>query len=342
MNKHIFITGAGGYIGSRMVFTFLQKGYIVTALDRYFFGDVFEDIKKNKSLTIIKDDIRSFDQDLLKNVDIMINLASISNDPSSEINPKITKDINYKGAVRIARLAKNMGVSKYIFSSSCSVYGGGKDLFDEKSETFPISTYAKSKISAEKELLKLADENFSVIILRNSTVYGLSEKRMRFDLILNIMTLHAWQNNKVYIMGGGKQWRPLIHIDDCINAFLRIAEENNLKKINGQVFNVGSNEQNFKVYEVAEKIKEHFPNLIIENVPDDPDKRSYKVNFDKIQNTLEFRVQKNIGNGIEEIKNALTKGAIKDDIKTHTLQYYQYLFFDKNVLKSLLIRGKIL
>lgn len=329
MKKHFLITGAGGYIGSRMVLTYLKKGYRITALDRYFFGDVFTDLKNNQSLKIVRDDIRYFNKNILKDINVVIDLASISNDPSSELNPKITKEINYKGAVRVARLAKKMGVKKYIFSSSCSVYGGGPKTFNETSAISPISLYAKSKAWAEKELVKLADKNFSITILRNATVYGLSERRMRFDLIINIMTLHAWKNNKVYIMGGGKQWRPLVHIDDCINAFLKVLEEKDMHKINKQIFNVGSNEQTLQVFQVADRVKEHFSDLIIENVPDDPDKRNYRVNFDKIKNVLHFKTQRTIDEGIEEIKNALNKGIIKDTIKTHTLEHYQYLLSNK-------------
>lgn len=332
MDKRILITGAGGYIGSKMVLKYLEIGYFVIALDTYLFGDVFNDLSKNKQLTIIKDDTRSFKKALLKDVYAIIDLAAISNDPSSELNPKMTHEINTKSVSRVARLAKKMGVQKYIFSSSCSVYGGGKGTFDETSQTFPISTYAKSKIAAEKKLLTLTDNNFTVTIMRNGTVYGLSEKRMRFDLVVNVMTLHAWKQNKIYILGGGKQWRPLIHINDCINAFLSVLEEKDLRKIQKQIFNVGSNEQVLQVFEVANKIKEHFPNVIIENVPDDPDKRNYHANFSKIKNVLHFRPQKTVDDGIKEIKEALQKGTIEDTMRNRTFEYYQHLLSEKKLV----------
>lgn len=331
MDKHILITGAGGYIGSKMVLKYLKMGYFVTALDTYFFGDVFNDLSKNKQLTIIKGDTRFLKRAFLKGVYAIIDLAAISSDPASELNPKLTHEINYKGVLHVANLAKEMGVKKYIFSSSCSVYGGGSGIFDETSKTFPISTYAKTKVEAEKNLLDLDDNNFTVTVMRNGTIYGLSERRMRFDLIVNVMTLHALRKSKIYILGGGKQWRPLIHVDDCINAFLYVLKEKKLHKIQKQIFNVGSNEQTLQVIEIAEKIKKHFPNAIIENVPDDPDMRNYRTNFDKIKNILHFKPEKTIDEGVEEIKEALQKGTIEDSMRTRTLECYEYLLLKKRI-----------
>jgi len=246
--KTIFIAGAGGYIGSKMVYKFLERGYEVIALERYFFGEVFSDLVKNKKLRIIKDDIRFFDENLLNNVEVVINVAAISNDPASELDPGITQSINYVGAVRLAKISKKMGVSRYILSSSCSVYGAGKGVLTEESQLAPISEYAKSKINAERDILGLSDSNFCVTILRLATVYGLSRLRMRFDLIVNLMTLHAWKNKKVFIMGGGNQWRPVVHIDDVVRAFETVIEEIDPAKINSQIFNIGSNDQNYQVY----------------------------------------------------------------------------------------------
>lgn len=325
MNTHILIAGAGGYIGSRMVEQFLEKGYTITALDRYFFGDNLNDLSSNPRLKIVKEDIRSCDESILKDVDVVIDLASISNDPSSELLPQITESINYKGAVRLATVAKKMGVKRYILSSSCSVYGAGESILNEESATTPISTYARCKLLAEHDIMLLGDDSFCVTFLRNGTVYGLSKRRMRFDLIINIMTLHAWKNNKLFIMGGGKQWRPLVHIDDVIKAFGMVAEEPQKEKINKQIFNVGSNEQNYQVFQVAHQFRKYFPSVIIEETPDDADQRNYHVNFDKITNTLDYRVEKTIYDGIVEIRAALEKGEIADTLVTKTVEHYKYL-----------------
>jgi len=341
MKKRILITGAGGYIGSKMVEMLLALEYKVIALDRFFFGDVLDDLKANKNLSIVKDDIRFFKKELLNKIDIVIDLASISNDPAANLNHQITKDINYKGALRVAKLSKEMGVKRYILSSTCSVYGCGNGLLNEDSMLAPISEYSKSKMNAEKETLRLSSKNFSVTCLRNGTVYGLSKKRMRFDLIVNIMTLNAWRDNRIFIFGGGKQWRPHIHIDDCINAFLKVAEEEDIKKIGGQIFNVGSNDQNFQVFQVANKYKKYFPNIIFDEVPNDLERRDYMVNFSKISTALGFRTKKVIEDGIEEILNALEKGQVVDDIKTSTLQYYQYLINSNKILESVKLKGKL-
>lgn len=339
--KIILVTGAGGYIGSELVGELLKKDYRVKALDRFFFGmEVLDKYLNNPDIEIIKEDIRYFPKEILKNVYAVIDLASISNDPACDLDPKITYSINYQGLIRTAKLSKEMGVKRYIFSSSCSVYGQGGNLqLDESSETSPVSLYAKLKIKTEEKLLSLADDNFWVTCPRNATVYGIS-KRMRFDLIINIMTLHAFKNKKVFVMGGGKQWRPLIHIQDLIRAFILILEADK-KKINGEIFNVGSNEQNYQVYEVANSIKKIIPDIKIENVPSDIEKRNYNVNFSKIQKVLGFTPQKNIEDGIKEIKDALEKEEIIDDIKTKTVDYYRWLIETDKILQEVKYKNRI-
>ncbi len=341
MNTTVFIAGAGGYIGTEMVEDFINKGYYILAFDRFFFGNTLQDLSKNKQLKVIKGDIRFIDKELLRGVDAVINLASISNDPSAALNPKITKSINDFGAVKLARVAKEAGVKRYIFASSCSVYGAGQGTLSEKSPTYPLSEYAKSKISAEKKLLLLSDNNFVVTIPRLSTVFGVSKRRMRFDLLVNILTLHAWKNNKIFIMGGGRQWRPLVHISDVIEAFHRIMIEEDIKKINKEIFNVGSNEQNYQVHHVALIVKSYFKDLIIEETPDDPDQRSYKVGFEKIKDTLSFIPKTSVDQGILEVKEALEKGEITDDIKTNTMWYYRYLLEADSILCAVKIRNRL-
>jgi len=343
MSKKILLTGAGGYIGSRMVEKILETGDRVLALDRYFFGDVLKDLKNNSNLTIIKNDTRFFDKQILKDVDVVVDLASISNDPAAELVPTLTREINHEGAVRVARLAKEMGVKKFIFSSSCSTYGHGKeDKLNELSDLAPVSEYAKSKIAAEKEILDLSNDDFCVTSLRNATVYGLSRRRMRFDLIINIMTLHAWKNKKIFVLGGGKQWRPLVHIDDVIKAFLMVVDENDCIKINKEIFNVGSNDQNYQVFQVAQIIKNHFSDLEIDVTPDDPDARTYNVNFDKINSVLGYQVDKTVDDGISEIKKALDNGVLQyDDKRTSTLGYYKFLMEADETLREVKLNGKL-
>jgi len=343
MKGTILITGAGGYIGTQMVKDFLSRGYKVKALDRYFFGYDFDDVASG-DLEVIKDDIRWFKPEILKGVDVVIDLSSISNDPSAELNPVATNEINYLGALNMAQKAKELGVKKYILSSSCSIYGAGSDkrMLTEESELNPVSKYAESKINAERDISTLSDKNFSVTFLRNATAYGLSKDRMRFDLILNIMTLNAWKNQKIFILGGGDQWRPLCHIKDIIKAFRLVTEEQDIAKINKQAFNVGSNEQNYKVKQVAHIFKEIFPNIKIENIPSDPDKRSYNVCFDKINKVLNFKTELAPVDGIREIARALNEDLVSgDEIRTNTLKFYKYLLDADKVLSKVKIKNRI-
>ena len=340
MRKTILITGAGGYIGSRMVEKYLIHGFRIIALDRYFFGDVLSDLK-GKNLKIVKDDTRLFDKRILEKVDVVIDLASISNDASGSLNPRLTRDINYNGSVRVASLAKEMGVGRYVFSSSCSVYGKAKKLLDEESKVSPVTEYAKSKLLSEKKILELAGSSFCVTILRNATVFGLSTRRMRFDLMVNLMTLTAWKNNKIFIYGGGKQWRPLIHIDDCIDAFLATIYENNSEKINRQILNVGSDTLNYQVLQVAPMFKKYFPKLKIENFSSSTETRNYRVNFKKIKKLLGFSTKRTIDDGIIEILDALKSGKVQADIRTHTLNYYKYLMESEKLVDSLKLKGKL-
>lgn len=341
--KKVLVSGAGGYVGSIMCEELLKRNYKVYALDRFFFGlDKLSHIDDD-NFTIIQEDIRYFDDSILKGIDIVIDLAGLSNDATAEINPRFTQEINCDGSIRLAKLSKKLGIKQYVYSSSASVYGAGlKTSLTEVEELNPITDYAKSKVAVEVALLELHDSSeFSVTLLRNSTIYGLSP-RMRFDLAINIMSLCGWRDEVVYIMGDGEQWRPFIHVRDVVSAFILCLEKPKLSS--GQIFNVGSNEQNFKIKSIATQVASSLTNKPkIIYVPDNPDMRTYNVNFDKIKSILGFETKWTIKKGVEEIESALTDGSLKsDDPTTHTLKWYQTLLGWHKKINNLVYKDKIL
>ena len=337
----IFVAGAGGYIGSVLIEALLDAGHRVRAFDRFFFRTaLLADLETRPGLEVLRGDSRSVQASVFEGVDVAMDLAGISNDPSCDLNESITTDVNINGAQHLATTAKKAGVPRYIYSSSCSVYGqGGTDVASEDSATNPVSLYAKSKVAAEQALLSLADQAFSPTILRNATIYGLS-RRMRFDLVINLMTLYAYKNRRIHVMGGGKQWRPLVHVSDASLAFITVMEAP-LDRVAGQTFNVGSNEQNYQVYQIAQMVRDVVPHTDLEVVPDDPDRRSYRVEFSKIAGVLDYKVRKTPYEGIVEIKQALERGKVEDTIATRTVEYYRYLIEAEQLLHEVSLQGRI-
>jgi nucleoside-diphosphate-sugar epimerase len=341
LKKKVLVTGGAGYIGHALIEKLLEEGYGVRILDRFFFGfDSIRTFLNDKFFSTVKDDIRYVDKSVFKDIDTVIHLAGIANDPSCEIDVQATRSINLDWAIRSAECAREMGVKRFIFSSSCSVYGQGSSLsLSEESPLNPVSLYAKLKVEAEEKILKMADRNFVISVLRNATVYGIS-KRMRFDLVVNLMTLTAFRDKKISILGRGLQWRPNVHVQDVARAFLTVLKAPK-DKVQGQIFNVGSNRQNYQVIQIANMVKEIFPDIRIDVVPSDPDNRNYNVNFDKIKKELGFTAEKSVRDGILEIKKGLEKGIIHDSLKTMTLDYYKYLLEANHVIKEINLKGRI-
>ena len=340
--KTIIVTGAGGYVGVLMCETLLSKGYKVIALDRYFFGmEKMDCIIENPNLVIKKDDIRYCNKDIFIDAYAVIDLAGLSNDASAEIDPELTKNINYKGSERFAREAKKAGIVRYLYASSASVYGAGdKTSLTEIDDLFPQTEYAKSKVAIENVLHELADETFHPTMLRNATIFGLAP-RMRFDLAINIMTMRAWKDRVIYIMGGGEQWRPFVHVRDVIKAFI-LCLEAPIEKVHDEVFNVGSSDMNFQIKQLAQFVVDVIPNVQIHTIPDDPDKRTYNLNFDKIKNKIGFEISFQVHEGIVEIKQALEKGIIQpDDPTCYTLQWYKSLIMWEEKIKELTYNGQL-
>ena len=337
----VLVTGAGGYIGTQLVKDLVKSGNDVTAVDRFFFGqETLKDFFANPKVSIIQKDIRDLTEADMVGHEVVCDLACLSNDPAGEIDPALTYAINRDGRIHVANTAKRAGVNKYIISSSCSVYGQGQEpKLTEKSATNPISVYAKSTLEAEQQNLSIADKNFSVTSLRNATVFGLSN-RMRFDLVVNLMTLSAFQKGRIIVMGGGKQWRPLVHLSDVSNAFQLIINSS-IDNVNQEVFNIGLD--NFQIKNLAYLVREELPiNIEIDVAPDDADKRDYNVVFEKARDKLNFIPKVSVVDGIREIYSALKNGSVDTGPKTVTVSWYRNILDAKRLLDEVILDGRVI
>ena len=336
----VLVTGGAGYIGSVLSRILVEKGYDVSCLDRFFFGkEALENVSGDVNL--IKDDIRWFDPEILRGIDAVFDLASLSNDPSGELDPQKTLEINYGGRVRVATLSKKYKVSTYVLASTCSVYGFQEGTLNEESRLNPLTTYAKANMMAERETLPLADKSFTVTALRQATVYGLSH-RMRFDLAINGMVLGFFKNGKIPIMRDGKQWRPFVHVKDTSKAFARVLESDK-EMVNGQILNVGDNEQNLQILDLAKKVAESMHLPFNFEWYGSPDMRSYRVSFDKIKEQLGYKTDYTPKEGAREVFDALKEGRLNsDDPRTITVKWYKHLLEAHKLVNDLEINGAIL
>ena len=301
MSKNILVTGSEGYIGSVLVEELVKNGYLVTGIDNCYFEES-RDKSRLKNYRLIKEDIRKIDKLDLSPYFAVIHLAALSNDITGDIRPEKTFDINYLSTVRIAQKAKREGVKRFLFSSSCSIYGIAKNgIVDETSRINPLTPYAKAKIAAEIELKKLTDDRFCVGLLRNSTVYGYSPN-FRNDLVVNNLVTVALATKKITIMSDGTPWRPLIDVLDLSSIFIKFLEVDP-DLINGQVFNIGFNKNNLQVRYIAEKIKKELPeSVIIYTHQHGNDVRTYRVNFHKFHKTFpEISQQWPLGKSVKKM-----------------------------------------
>src|SRR5262249_42005159 len=341
--KRVLVTGAGGYVGIPLCRELVHRGYHVIALDRYFFGKgKLGDLASKPQFELVVQDTRRVEAQLLKDAYGAIDLAGLSNDLSAEIDPDLTRQINFEGGVVVARAAKAAGVRRYVYASSASVYGSGlKTNLVESDECRPQTLYAQSKLHVEKQLQELHGPNFETVIFRNATIFGLAP-RMRFDLAVNIMTLRAWKDRIIYVMGGGRQWRTFIHVDDVVEVIERRLEADaNIDS--GEIFNVGDESMNYQIQQLAEFVLDVIPNVIVHNIPDDPDKRTYNLAFAKIKQRLGFAAKKTVHQGIIEIKDALDRGLVNgDDPTCYTLQWYKSLIEWQERIDGLMLDGKLL
>jgi len=332
----ILVTGTDGYIGSILGPYLIANGHQVTGLDTGYYrsGWLYNDKDKTYPSCINKD-LRHIELDDLKGFDAVVHMAELSNDPLGQVNPEITYKINHKGSVKIANLCKEAGIRRFIYTSSCSVYGAGNDEYKtEESELNPQTAYAVCKSLVEKDVSLLADDSFSPTFLRNATAYGASP-RMRFDIVVNNLSGLACTTGVIKMFSDGMPWRPLVHVFDICKA-IKCSLEAPHDVVHNQVFNVGDTKENYRVKEIAEIVGQVFTGCEVTFGDSGGDNRSYRVSFEKIKETLpgfscEFDVQK----GTEELYNIFEKIDMKPELfngRPYTrLKQLQYLISTNQV-----------
>jgi nucleoside-diphosphate-sugar epimerase len=324
MNELVTVTGAGGFIGSVLVARLLDAGYGVRAFDRFFFGeDVLSSQHGRPRLEVRTIDTRAIVPGDLEGSWAVLDLAALSNDHSGDLNPALTQEINEVGRIGVAGAARSAGVPRYLFASSCAVYGAGdRHNLDEEAPLRPLTAYARSCARAEAAVLSMSGPSFAATALRNATVYGLSP-RMRFDLVVNQMTLNAFESGRITVAGDGRQWRPLVHVQDVATAFIK-ALEAPAHAVSGEAFNIGG--ANFQVRDIASKISRALPRKVtIAMVPGNADQRSYHVSFAKARSALNFTARKSIADGAIEVYRALKARSIENSERAHTGPWYGHL-----------------
>lgn len=311
----VLVTGTDGYIGIMLGPVLLQRGHEVVGLDTGFYRSGWlYNTGPVRFPTYLNKDLRRVTAEDLVGFDALVHLAELSNDPLGQLNPDITYKINHLGSVHLARLCREVGITRFVYASSCSVYGVGSDDYKtEESEVNPQTAYARCKVLVERDVSALADEDFSPTFLRNATAYGPSP-RMRFDIVLNNLAGLAWTTKQIKMISDGTPWRPLVHVLDICQA-VACALEAPREVIHNQVFNVGDTEENYRVREIAEIVSGIFPGCELTIGSSGGDNRSYRVSFDKINRQLPgFKCQRNAVIGAHQLLEMFERIDMSQDV----------------------------
>jgi nucleoside-diphosphate-sugar epimerase len=324
-DDRILVVGGAGYIGSMVCRKLLATGHKVRVLDCLMYGDFpIQELLANPSFELFVGDCRNIQSvvSAMKGVKSVIHLAAIVGDPACEQDRQTAREVNYAATRMLIEIAKGYGVERFVFASSCSVYGASDFLMDENSMVGPVSFYGQTKVDSEKALLSSGTPDFHPIVLRLATVFG-NGYRPRFDLVVNLLTAKAYQDEVITIFNG-QQWRPFIHVQDVVEGILKVLNAP-LSVVSGQTFNVGDSRLNYTLTEIAHKILAAFPKARVQYV-ESSDRRNYRVSFEKIA-SLGFHCTFTIDDGVAELKKALEEGLIRDytDSRYHNQRFLEAL-----------------
>ena len=308
----VLVIGGAGYIGSALLPKLLAKGYRVRLLDLLIYGiEPIEEIINDPNLEVMQADFRQVDKvvEAMRNIDAVVHLGAIVGDPACALDEELTIEVNLMATRMIAEVAKGSNVSRFVFASTCSVYGANPATLDERSALNPVSIYARSKLASERVLMSMAESGFGPTSLRFGTIYGLSG-RTRFDLVVNLLTAKALADRRITVFGGN-QWRPFVHVDDAAEVVLGTLEAP-LALVGHQIFNVGSDEQNYTILQIGEIIARLVPDAELVSEGSDTDTRDYKVSFAKLVRTLGFVPRWTVEQGVKQVIEAMEAGRVKD------------------------------
>lgn len=332
----ILVTGHKGFIGTTMVPYLQSLGHTVRGIDSDLYRNSTYGSPPQPVEEIIKD-VRDIEPADIEGIDAIVNLAALSNDVLGDLNPEVTYEINYRAVIRLAEIARKLGIQRYVFASSCSMYGAasGDKALDETAEFNPVTAYARSKVLVEQELSQMASDEFSPTFMRNATAYGVSP-RIRFDVVINNLTAWAYTTGQVHMKSDGTPWRPVVHIEDISRAVAAVLAAPR-EKIHNEAFNVGRNSENFQIKELARFVIEAVPNCEISFAEGaGPDTRNYRVNFDKYEKAFpDFPLQRDAQTGARDIYQAYRRTGL------HREDYEGPRYKRIAQLKSLLESGQL-